>query len=105
MKRKYLGLFLLEHSKPEHVKIIEVLRSASAGDVKQVFVIGTPKSRHVIAFLFTAQLLPWQIDFSKVLLNGDERLIVELGETHMQTGLNVADTWLRSHQDFQQTLR
>lgn len=97
MNRKFLGVFWLPVPQPEHAKIIEVLKSASKGDCKQVFAFGDVKKGATLGVLFTCDSKPWHVDFSRVLLNEDKYLLIEVGDLSCHFGLGIAETWLRSH--------
>jgi len=92
MLRTYLSVFLLPKPQQEHKEIINVIKAISRGDYKSAFV-----GSGAIGYLFTSEMLPWQISFSEVLMNDDSVLIVELGEKFVQCNLGAAEGWLKSH--------
>lgn len=93
MKRKFLALFILPVPEEEHAQIVEVIRHASKGDFKPAY-FGAGGG----GFLFTSDLMPWDIGFGKILMNNDSLLIVELGDLFAQRNLKVAENWLKAHQ-------
>lgn len=92
MRRTYLDVFLLPKPKPEHRGIVEVIRSVSGGDFKAAFV-----GSGAIGYVFTSESMPWQISFSKIIMNDDSVLITELGEKFAHQNLGAVEGWLKSH--------
>lgn len=89
--KHYFALFNLPKVYPEHAQIVEVIRNASKGDYKQFPVPGG------IAYVFATELKPWEISFSKILLNTDSVLIMEIGEEVAHSGFGAMGGWLNSH--------
>lgn len=94
-RRTYLAVFILPVAKREHKGIISVIKDASGGDYKAAF-IGASKGSNCVGYLFTSHRLPWELSFSKVLLNDDSLLIVEVGEKFAHLNLGKAEAWLKS---------
>ncbi|MFN3295218.1 hypothetical protein [Caldimonas sp.] len=90
MKRCYLAIFGLPKPQPEHAKIVEVIRAASGGEFKQFIVPGG------IGFMYESEELPWNLSFSRILHNGDTKLIVEIGEKVLLEGYGAAQGWLNT---------
>lgn len=95
MKRNYLAGFHLPNPQPEHAKITEAIR-AVAQDVKVI-----PLGGKTILVLFTSEKLPHTIDFSRILLNGDQGFFIELGEYVATKDFQVMQGWLNSHRPAQ----
>lgn len=101
--RKFLGIFLLRVARPEHAQLLDVLRNASAGDLALAFTCPSTKGEDkgaVVAYLFTLQIPLKDLDFSRILLRGDEHLIVEVGDLHRDFGFGVARAWLSKHETY-----
>jgi len=90
MKRMYLAMFWLPKPQREHAKLVEVIRAAAVGDIKQFPITGG------VAFMFESEVLPWNLSFSKILLNGDSRIIFEVGEKVSMDGFGAAQGWLNT---------
>lgn len=89
MKRTYLAIFAFAKPQKEHLKVIDVIRGAAVnGDFKQFPAAGG------MAFLFDSEKLPWHLDFDRILLDGDSRMIVEVGENTAISGFGAAAGWL-----------
>ena len=83
-ERCYFAIFGLPKPHPEHAKLIDVVRDASGGDFKQFIVPGG------VGFVYKSKVLPWNLGFGKVLLNGDTRFITEISQVHYQEGYGAA---------------
>lgn len=90
-KRNYLAIFSLPVHEPEHLRIVEVIRSASGGDFKQS-IVGT-----TMLFTFASATKPHALDFSRILMNADEVLFIELGAYAAATRFRALTGWLNSH--------
>lgn len=91
MERCYFAFFGLPKPTYEHAQIVDVIREASGGDFKQFPIPGG------IGFVFKSKTLPWNLNFSRILLNGDTRFITEISPIHYQDGFGAAAGWLNSH--------
>ena len=95
-RRTYLAVFILPVAKLEHRGIIDVIKKASGGDYTTAF-IGASRGSNCVGYLFRSHRLPWELSFSKVLMNDDSLLIVEVGEKFTHLNLGKAEAWLKSH--------
>jgi hypothetical protein len=89
-KRIYLAIFGLPKPQREHLGIVDVIRATSNGEFKQ-FVV--PQG---VGFVFESEELPWNLSFSRILMNGDTRLIMEIGERFCMDGYGAAEGWLNT---------
>lgn len=96
MTRKYLAIFFLPVPQKEHAEIEKAVAYHSDGDYKRAFLNANRDGSGVVGYLFTSNTVPWQMGFG--LLNGDTKLIVEIGDKYSEDGHNIAAAWLRSHQ-------
>lgn len=93
MKRKYLVVFVLPAPKAEHARIEEYMRRyAYGGDFKRIFIAGP-----TVLYLLTSEHLAGEIDFGTAVLNGDQYLVVEVGESFAHQDLQKAGHWLWEH--------
>ena len=95
--RRFLALFLLPKAHREHAEITEAVRYHSEGDFKEAFRIATSGGGAVIGYVFTSEHLAHKMGFG-TLFNGDNQLVVELGDNYSEVGMNIAGHWLRTHQ-------
>jgi len=96
--KKYLGVFILPKPQNEHKRLPEAIAHHSGNDFKLAFRQSMRDGSAVVGYLFTSATRPYDMGFGQVLLNGDQHLIVELGDMYSEEGLNVAGAWLRSRQ-------
>ena len=87
----YFAIFGLPSPIPEHVQIVDVIRTASAGDFKQFVMTGG------MGFVFSSSMKPWQLSFDRILLNADTLFITEINEGFTHRGYGAAAGWLNSH--------
>lgn len=92
--KEYLAVFSLPKANNEHAKIADVIRDASKGDFKQFPVPGG------IAYVFASEVKPWNISFSKILMNTDSVFIMEIGEEFDMQGFGAMKGWLNSHRPY-----
>ncbi|MDQ3039742.1 MAG: hypothetical protein M3R16_08100 [Pseudomonadota bacterium] len=95
--RKYLVVFNVPKSEPEHASIKEALQDHSAGDFQLAFMHAGPKPDRpfVVAYLFTSDRHPRNMGFG--LLNEDAYLLVEIGDGFAARHMSRAEDWLRKH--------
>lgn len=89
--KHYFALFSLPSPTYEHAEIVSVIRAASKGDFKQFPVPGG------VAYAYSSELKAWEISFSKILLNTDSVLIMEIGDEVSHAGFGAFGGWLNSH--------
>ena len=90
MKKEYFAIFNLPRPTYEHAKIVDVIRTISDGDFKQFPVAGG------IAYVFSSDTKPWNVSFSKILLNTDSVAIMEIGEEFSHAGFGALAGWLNA---------
>lgn len=91
MKKEYFAIFRLPAPSHEHAKITDVIRDVSNGDFKQIAVPGG------IAYVFASETKPWNISFSRVLMNTDSVMIFEIGQETEFSGFGAVKGWIDSH--------
>lgn len=91
MKKQYFAIFNLPKPTYEHAQIAEVIKQVSAGDFRQFSVPGG------IAYVFSSETRAWDISFSRILLNTDSVLIMEIGEEVIHSGFGSMSGWLNTH--------
>lgn len=95
--RRFLAVFVLPKLHQEHSQILEAVKHHSEGDFKEAFKVATSGGGAVIGYVFTSEHLAHKMGFGTS-FNGDNRLVVELGDNYYEAGMNIAGAWLRSHQ-------
>ena len=97
--RKYLAVFVLPITQPEHAKIKDAIKHHSEGDFQCVFTHGVRneggKLASTIAYVFMSESHPRNMGFG--VLNQDSYFVVELGNTCSEQGMNLARGWMRRH--------
>lgn len=91
MKKLYCAFFRLAKPTYEHAQLVDVISVASNGDFKQFPLPGGT------GFVFASSQLPWMIDFDKILMDEDAKLVLEIGEMFAHHRFGVVATWLESH--------
>lgn len=92
--KEYLAVFSLPAPTREHAGIVEVIRAASKGDFKQFAVPGG------IAYVYASDLKPWEMSFSKIVMNSDSVFIMEVGQEYTMQGFGAMNGWLNSHRPY-----
>ncbi len=95
--KKYLAVFVVPKTESEHQHIRAAIDHHSCGDFQMVFMQVGPKPdlQFTVSYLFTSDKPPHEMGFG--LLNGDQHLVVEVGEWTFVDGSVRAQEWLRKH--------
>lgn len=93
---KYLAIFFLPVPQKEHAEIEKAVAYHSDGDYKRAFLNANRDGSGIVGYVFTSNTVPWKMGFG--LLNGDTKLIVEVGDKYCEDGHNIAGAWLRARQ-------
>lgn len=91
IERQYLLTVFITEPQAEHGKIKDVIHDLSGGNLK------IAKFHALcISIVFSTKLTAWQIEDRLIgsVLNGDKRLLVELGRDWSTYGLEDAEIWL-----------
>ena len=91
---RYIAIFNLPKPTYEHAKIDDVIRGAGVNDFKKV-VLGAS----TVIYLFDSNNKPHNLDFSCILLAGDEVAFFEVGEYFKAIGFRSLQGWLNSHRE------
>ena len=90
------GLFV-KKTEPEHANIKRAIEHHSDGDYQHALTHAGPRPDlpFVIAYLFTSGTDAREMGFG--LLNGDNVIVVEVGDNFQVIGSSMAEQWLRNH--------
>lgn len=88
-ERKFLVILLLPKPKQEHAGIKRQIEDWSRGNCELAFA-----GPGVIAYLFTTDRPPSELDFARTTFREDSFLVVELGDGFHQQGREQAGHWL-----------
>ncbi len=90
MGKIYLAFFALPKPQREHARIRDVIQAAAVGEIKQFPLPGG------VGFLYESDRFPWQLDFARILMNGDSKMVVEVGDDVCTEGFGAAAGWLNA---------
>ena len=90
--RHYLAVFKIAAPTNEHGKISDVIAAASNNDYKKVTI-----GANCVVFAFATKQPPHSLDFSKIMVNGDEVIFVEVESMPYTDGFSYLKGWFNSH--------
>lgn len=90
-ERFYFALILLPKAQPEHARLIEAIKTASAGTYKQFVIPGG------VIYVYKSTTVPWEMPFGKILLNQDSYFITDMTGVWGHQGFGAIEGWLNTH--------